>query len=367
MITTVRDHSIHSTRTAAGRLRNGPFDRLRTGPFDRLRTGPFDRLRTGPFDRLRTGFTLIELMVVVAIAGLLMGLVIALIPQVRFQAKALETTERIEAILQSFTRLGIQEGSTALMIQKGLNTAADHNYGVVFFYFPNNQLLPVPENGTPAGRLGNYAKGGDWLDLSKPYHFGFPWGKSNPTGFASRDPDKTGVAPNERSNVTLDKLHQKRTLQLLALAGIIDATNPLSDYQNPSTKKQWNDGWGHPLVVSYGIFQPSDSLALGNAGAEDTAGKQVQKALDLFQYNRSIYITIGAAGPTLKTPIDLSTSAGANTAIDNIWTQVCESCEASTWTESSFDHPPWQGVKKGKKRVNGKEIRSLLSAPLEFK
>jgi hypothetical protein len=185
-----------------------------------------------------------------------------------------------------------------------------------------------------------------------------------------------GVDPNRKfiSTVTLDQLNHAKTLQLLVIAGILRPNDPmtpvnetLDDYKDRGPKKPWNDGWGNPLVVAYGIFQPSDSLALGVPGTVANAGKQVQQALELFQYNRSIYLTIGAPGPFVQNSLDFSTLATADTAITNIWTQVTNVCSANTWTEASFDHPPWQGVKRGKKTIAGREYKSLLSSPLEFR
>jgi prepilin-type N-terminal cleavage/methylation domain-containing protein len=118
----------------------------------------------------RHAFTLIELMVVISIIALLAAMLMAAIPEVRFNAKALKTTQRMEAVLQAFSRLGQQEGSACYIIQDKVIYPATGK-GVVLF---------MPD---PAGGMEQVAKTGSGtfftpVDLAEKHFFGYPWGKS---------------------------------------------------------------------------------------------------------------------------------------------------------------------------------------------
>jgi hypothetical protein len=142
-----------------------------------------------------------------------------------------------------------------------------------------------------------------------------------------------------------------------------------------NTEKPWNDAWGQPLVIAYGLYQPPGYSP--PAGA--TNGAFCSKALRQYQYNRSVYISLASAGTTIAdapTAAKIKSSAvadwnAAGTGIlATVWNQcnvVCQPTAAEEWTAESFDRPPWQGVKRGKNRVNGIKVRSLLSSPHEFK
>jgi type II secretory pathway pseudopilin PulG len=317
----------------------------------------------------RSAFTLLELLIVISIVMVLIGLMVVGIQSARFQAKAAATGQRIDSILQGLQMLGQSQGNTAYVVQKSLwerETAAPKDiYGVILFDF--NGLTPKPK--VIGAGPSTY---GFWLDVTKPYHFGYPWGKKDlfvsttfPAGCS--DTKKGVTAPKLRD------LNPRKTLDLLAIAGIIrsdTAANALADYQICNHNKPWCDAWGRPLVVAYGIFQPSDADAT-------KAGTAVQMALQQYQYNRSVYVAVGAIGPyldsTLGTQLDLTTPTLTNAGgtLDKMWTQINDVCSPSAtpeeWVATSWDAPPWQGVKRGRLKQGGRELRSLLSTPHELK
>jgi len=59
---------------------------------------------------------LIELLIVITVIGLLMGMLLVVISGIRDRAKALQTRQRIEDCLQTFTRLGEGERITAAFV-----------------------------------------------------------------------------------------------------------------------------------------------------------------------------------------------------------------------------------------------------------
>jgi hypothetical protein len=143
-----------------------------------------------------------------------------------------------------------------------------------------------------------------------------------------------------------------------------------------SPRQRWNDGWGQPLIVAYGIYQPPE-CRLGGRYAGD---HYVREALTQYQYNRSLYVAVGAPGERLDPVLfpggampDTSAFASyadwSETFID-LWAHVAKGCTTggqTTWDETSFDSPPWKGTRVGELTVAGKRLRPLLSTPVEIK
>jgi prepilin-type N-terminal cleavage/methylation domain-containing protein len=65
----------------------------------------------------RRAFTLIELLVVIAVIAILAGLTLGVVSSVRFKARALDTSHRIEEVLKGLASYSQAEGSTALALQ----------------------------------------------------------------------------------------------------------------------------------------------------------------------------------------------------------------------------------------------------------
>lgn len=284
---------------------------------------------------LRRALTLIELLIVITIILTLMGLLSVTFVKLRFNAMALDTTQRIQGIFQAISRIGQMEGSVTMAMQRDAQLD-----GVTLFdqeQIQANKAL-VPKTG--AGTLLSSDSG--WTFLS-------PWGKRR----------LDGSNPGSRS---LDQLNPRASARILMACGIVpDAATYASDR---STRVAWNDRWGSPFVVAYGIYQPNT--------LSDMRGSLLQ-----YQYNRSLYITVAANGPARRGA--LVTTAGLNGQMTadaagtllSLWQQACDVCAATDWRVdyavtppvNAMDNPPWEGVRRSSK---GKE-RCFLAAPLEYK
>ena len=129
-------------------------------------------------------------------------------------------------------------------------------------------------------------------------------------------------------------------------------------------------------MIGWAIYQPSGTTA---SATDATAGKRCRDALSQYQYNRSVYIAIASVGPipydiTANAPVAPGTYKNADidewesTILPQIWAQACDVCQADRkWDDKGFDNPPWQGVKKGKKEVGGRDLKCQLTTPHELK
>lgn len=71
-------------------------------------------------ERKRSGFTLVELLIVIAIIGVLAGLLIAVVTSLKRRAKDFDTSQRLQAILDALSVYGDVEGSVVLTFQERL-------------------------------------------------------------------------------------------------------------------------------------------------------------------------------------------------------------------------------------------------------
>ncbi len=321
----------------------------------------------------RRGFTLLELLIVVVVISILIGLLLPMLGRMRFSAQVLNTTQRMDNIQKALSEVGIQEGSAAFVLQRdaGLGGVTDIKF-----------LDGITPNPDPTVN--------PWLDVTKIHNFGFPWNKDDlldqddpviaapavPAAISQGEPDAKQVGPGRRfvSTATLADLNPLKTVELMKLAANVlprdDAmTVPdeaLDAYQNDrSAKKGWNDAWGHPLVIVYGLFQPTvTAQAIPGPPPSTLINDRLKKASTVYQYNRSVYLAVASAGPVLITPL-----AGTPADLASIWSQTSLVCEASTWSSSSFASPPWSGTKLGKRVPAGltRRYESLLSTPIEIK
>jgi hypothetical protein len=188
------------------------------------------------------------------------------------------------------------------------------------------------------------------------------------TGHRS-DGSTVSVEANQPLPFDLGWLSPISTIDLLKLAGTLDPITGERDYRTDrNPRRPWNDTWGHPLVISYAIFQPERFQRV--CDGQNRRDLLLKKAYDAYGYNRSVYLAAGAVGPdraALGPVIDtLATSGSAaedRVALAAMWKQICANCDAVSWTEAGFSAPPWKGVKLGKK--NG--MRSFLSVPSEVR
>ncbi|MBA3683777.1 MAG: type II secretion system protein [Planctomycetes bacterium] len=315
--------------------------------------------------RAHQAFTIIEILIVVTIIAVLVGLLMVAANTVRFRAGVLRTIQRMEGIQAQLTRVGQQQGSAAYGLQARcgvggvLTFKADETNAVVA-----NRLLPIPIAGS-------------WADATQKHNFAFPWNQEDRIGTinastgtgTSADPDSLAVQDPATglyrfvSTAVLQELEPIKTEALLAGCGILidDPATPVDEaqalYRNDrSSDVAWNDAWGNPLVVAYGLFQP-------------VTPQGVADALVRYQYSRAVYASVASAGPEIRASYALGSDWAAN--VRNVWRQaneVCQTTPAARWDYQAFERAPWQGVKVGENVYPGEgTYRSLLSAPLEFK
>lgn len=285
----------------------------------------------------RRGFTLIELLIAIAIVATLVGLMVPVVSSIRWRGKAAVTTARMDNLLRGFARLGAEDGSGAYALQKGAGLP-----GVLTWKIDELTLETQPLVGT-------------WPDLTRPHLFGWPWGKTNLIG--STDPD---------SDVRLAQLDPTRSPQLVALAGVVEDGDPIQRWREVrAANRPWNDAWGHPLVVAWGLFQPGQPPATAMKSASP-----VREALRQYQYSRSVYLAVAAGGPALRPALDGVPDWSQAEPQTVLWAQaneVCQPTAETTWDGAAWAQPPWRGVAIGDAREGGRRLRPFLSAPIEVK
>jgi hypothetical protein len=304
----------------------------------------------------RSAFTLIELLIVIVIIMVLAGLLLVASQQAIFHAKAVKTIRRMDHITESLIRCGIESGSSAAIIQEKAQLG-----GVLTF---RRKVGAMTAQAEPAN--------GTWQDISQPHRFGFPWNRENLNH--SDESDASAVTVDGRSitvsSVTLTDLSPLETLRLLALADVLpadDATTSGIDesevaWADRSPERGWNDAWGNPLAVSWGLFQPG---LLGSAAPTWPLEKQIEDSIQQYHYSRALYISVAAMGPS-----SLSLSGSPIADLPTIWglaTRVCQPTPESTWTERSFADAPWNGVKREKGTGTDKGQIGFLSTPHEIR
>jgi len=363
----------------------------------------------------RNAFTLIELLIVITVIGLLMAMFLVVISGIRARAKVLQTQQRIENCLQTFTRLG-GEGeriTAAFVLQR------DCQLGGTLLFTRNE--VENPPTMMPIGGLANWHK--TYPDLQavapgnaliaasgagKPLVMAYPWGRgrkyqirepwySSPLSLP--DPRSGGIAQtlstpqqtlwDQPEEHRLEELWPERSEDLLVRSGVGTRRDIRN---NRSSNMAWNDAYGNPLVVSYAIYQPplcdrsemdagvegSGANAFIRGGKTFPADTYLRSADQAYGYTRSVFISVASVGPTLDPahfsggglPDPSATDAEWSAAWRGCWQQVCEvtmPTPAEAWTEASFVAPPWQGIRQVKVIVGGNLVRCQISAPIELR
>jgi len=362
----------------------------------------------------RNAFTLIELLVVITVIGLLMAMLLVVISGIRTRAKVLQTQQRIENCLQTFTRLG-GEGeriTAAFVLQRDCQLG-----GTLLFRrleVPGEQPTMIPINGLANWHktypdLQAVAPGNALIAASgagKPLIMAYPWGRgrkyqirepwySSPLSLP--DPRPGGIAQtlstpqqalwDQPEEHRLAELWPERSEDLLVRSGVGTRRDIRN---NRSSNMAWNDAYGNPLVVSYALYQPPRCDRSERDTANDHLGGWVRGGLTFpadtylrsadqaYGYTRSLFISVASVGPTLDPahfpggglPDPSATDAEWTAAWRGCWQQVCAvtmPTPAEAWTEASFVAPPWQGVRQVKVMVGGKVVRCQISAPIELR
>ncbi len=337
----------------------------------------------------RGAFTLIELLIVLAVIATLAAMLLPVLSMVRTNAKLLATSQRMEEVLRTAQAVPAGTQGQAAALMKALGEGVEE--------FATN-----PANGTLTPLAGA------WLTAA-PHRFAVPWsqpGLEPVSGAAvtALSPLAARAAPHG-----LAELSPSRAEDLLLLAGIIPET--LTYRSDRSAGRAWNDRWGHPLSLAYGVYQPfanttisttrrtliAKQLDMGNGTAAGLT-HEVKTAIfpDLFlvqatqayAQTRAVYLAVAAAGPVLSQELQTGTADSAWLGTDGnparIWNQVnrhgnrqVPNDDASdelwrtdfqVWTPSTpavtaFANPPWTAIK----RTRAAGQITLLSAPVEVK
>jgi prepilin-type N-terminal cleavage/methylation domain-containing protein len=292
---------------------------------------------------MRRAFTMIELLVVIAIVLVLAGLLLPATQAVLHRTRVTATTVRIDGLLRQLGQIGEREGSVAYALQVAAG------------------LPGVRAWKTDPLTLAASVYTGAYLDVAQPHLFGYPWGK----------PDLIralpAVASDPDADATLAQLDPTLTPAWIRVSGVAEgAADPIAAWRSDrGTKKPWNDAWGHPLIVAYGMFQP------GAPPANPPKGwSAAREAMRQYQYSRSVYLSVGACGPELPAGLEPTSDWSDTAVLRATWTAINAGVQDRpelVWNAAAWAKPPWQGVRAGDAVVGGVRLRPQLAAPAEFK
>jgi prepilin-type N-terminal cleavage/methylation domain-containing protein len=163
----------------------------------------------------------------------------------------------------------------------------------------------------------------------------------------------------------LGYLSPLRTVALLQAAGVLGLDDAPLYRTDRRTRQPWNDAWGRPLVVAYALFQPERFHRVWDV--ENRRDLLLHGAQKAYKYSRSLYLAVGAVGPTVRENAALADLAASDgpadaAALRRLWLQVRDTAKANEWTEASFDAPPWKDVRDRKQAGE----RCFLTAPIEL-
>jgi type II secretory pathway pseudopilin PulG len=177
----------------------------------------------------------------------------------------------------------------------------------------------------------------------------------------------TQAAANLPMPYDLGYLSPMQTIAFLQAANVLSATTGANDYRtNRSTTAAWNDAWGNPLIVVYAIFQPERYNRVFDG--QNRRDLLLRSATENYQFNRAIYLAVASAGPTLPATTPLTwTPSGDALTLQQYWMQIRTVCNAVDWNETSFNNPPWQGVRISTKKISGVSYTCQLTAPTVVK
>lgn len=305
--------------------------------------------------RRSPAFTLIELMVVIAIVAILAALLAALIPGMLFRAKAMKTITRIEGAIQGIGSVGGGDDTTAHVLHRevlvpALTVEGITGSGITRFGISRTSDEHFPVEGT-------------WIDTTRPFLLSWPWGQP--------DLDPVSGVPAGVQPRRLDvHLWPRLSAEILVRAGVVPKSADYARDRSPS--RPWNDAWGHPLVVGCALYQPprndrytvrarqyfdADEIVVKNVNVPHINFTWAHKA---YGHTRAMYLAVAAAGPRLRTVLSASDWRANSQAI---WNQANAVCGGADFTEQGFTRPPWSGVKTGKL---GNE-RCFLGSPFEVR
>jgi prepilin-type N-terminal cleavage/methylation domain-containing protein len=265
----------------------------------------------------RNAFTAVEMLIVVAIIGILAGLLLPGVTMMRNRAKMVATTVKVQAVTTGLQQAGSERDLVAMLVDRlaGFSTP------------PAPATLVYPPGQRYRGGSGSWTRESIALNQYSPE---FSVALLHYAGVFDDAPIWGSSASDKASDATL------RTA----------AANAYDNERGP--KHPWNDAFGNPLVVAYAYW---DSSGLG------TTTKDVRP--------RGISVSVGATGSIAAGSGAMSSSA----RLSAMWSQINAGCDKNgEWkvngSVNAWDAPPWQGIKSGKHKPTGSTC--VISAPMEI-
>ncbi len=278
----------------------------------------------------RRAFTLVELLVVVAVMAVIALLLIPILGYVREQARWTVTTARIQDIQTSWQAL--DQAALALQRQAGLG-------GVTVFVDKTQaeitDINAAPNANNPYLSTPKAQILAEWLTQAQydlPHYFGFPWedidriqARSTPQLAAGTVFETQAIDAAGYQTVSISQLSPLLSQELLAASGALADAATDAYRTDRGTGKPWNDAWGRPLVVAFGLFQPPSVTAqimriAGTGFAVNTTyrdGLRISAAMREYGHARAVYLCVGAVGGALPSGFDESQLSDPSAAV---WT-----------------------------------------------
>lgn len=110
--------------------------------------------------RRRLAFTLIELLIVIAVISVLAGMILTVVVMVKDRAKLVSTTARLNAVLNALSTYAASEGSVAVSLQTRLDLGGAHTFNSVKVI--NNAIPTVAPGSAEPPPFRQWLYGGSW-------------------------------------------------------------------------------------------------------------------------------------------------------------------------------------------------------------
>ncbi len=304
-------------------------------------------------------FTLIELLLVMAVVAILTAILLPVLSLVRDQARTTATVSRMEDIQRGLATL-TGPGGAALALQRdaGLEgftaldfVAADQSWRIAggsWLNFPSDSLV---YSGSTVQRPPDAIR----------HLLPTPWG-ARPLDFSRPDDANDGKLPPLPRRI--DDLSLAACDRLLVLSGAATDAASLAD---PAAGRPWNDRWGRPLAVAYGLYQPPENdtgVNVRNAQGYREPDLFLRRAQRAYQTVRAVYVAVASAG-RIAAP-EAADRAGQ---VREVWARAMETSAAADrwWTEVSWANPPWTGTALLRASVGGRPLTGILTAPIDIR